>query len=146
MKPISYALQFRGVASPVADGVLRAETRAPSTRFVTKVGPDGLSSLVESADGDDASFESEVRFSDESTFVEAGTIQFGRSNALTFHTVGVGVLESSPDPHLKHGTVMWEVEGGEGQFAGATGRITSNFFVSDTGEVTDNHYGVIWVA
>jgi hypothetical protein len=38
-----------------------------------------------------------------------------------------------------------EVEGGSGQFASAEGLITSNFLVSDTGEVTDNHFGVIFV-
>lgn len=41
---------------------------------------------------------------------------------------------------------MWEVDGGEGQFAGARGRITPNFFVSDTGDVTDNHLGVVFVS
>jgi hypothetical protein len=41
--------------------------------------------------------------------------------------------------------VIWKVERGEGQFAGATGLITSNFFVSSTGEVTDNHFGVLFV-
>jgi hypothetical protein len=37
------------------------------------------------------------------------------------------------------------VDGGEGQFAGASGLITSNFFVSDSLDVTDHHYGVIFV-
>jgi hypothetical protein len=37
------------------------------------------------------------------------------------------------------------VETGEGQFARASGRITSNFFLSDTGELTDNQIGVIFV-
>jgi len=41
--------------------------------------------------------------------------------------------------------VIWKVERGEGQFEGASGLITSNFFVSTTGEVTDNHFGVIFV-
>jgi hypothetical protein len=40
---------------------------------------------------------------------------------------------------------MWHVDGGEGQFAGANGIITSNFTLSATGEVTDNHFGVIFV-
>jgi hypothetical protein len=40
---------------------------------------------------------------------------------------------------------MWRVEGGEGQFADATGLITSNFTLSATGEVIDNHFGVIFV-
>ncbi len=32
---------------------------------------------------------------------------------------------------------------GEGQFAGATGLITSNFFVDDQLGVVDNHFGVL---
>ncbi len=64
---------------------------------------------------------------------------------MCFHSVGLGRLGSSPDPHLRHGSVVREVEGGDGQFAGAEGLITSNFFVSDTGEVTDNQFGLIFV-
>jgi hypothetical protein len=41
--------------------------------------------------------------------------------------------------------VMWRVEGGEGQFAGANSLITSNFFVGEAREVTDNHFGVIFI-
>jgi hypothetical protein len=41
--------------------------------------------------------------------------------------------------------VMWQVESGEGQFTGAQGLITSNFIISDAGEVTDYHMGVIFV-
>ncbi len=40
---------------------------------------------------------------------------------------------------------MWKVDEGEGQFAGASGLITSNFFVSETEDVTDHHFGVIFV-
>jgi hypothetical protein len=38
---------------------------------------------------------------------------------------------------------MWRIDGGEGQFAGATGLITSNFFVGADLTVTDHHVGVI---
>jgi hypothetical protein len=44
-----------------------------------------------------------------------------------------------------HGVVSWRVEGGEGQFAGASGLITSNFTLSADGQVTDHHFGVLWV-
>jgi hypothetical protein len=40
---------------------------------------------------------------------------------------------------------MWRVESGEGQFAGARGLVTSNFTLSAAGEVTDNHFGLIFV-
>jgi hypothetical protein len=40
---------------------------------------------------------------------------------------------------------MWRIDSGQGQFEGASGLITSNFTVGDDGEVTDNHFGVIFV-
>jgi hypothetical protein len=39
-----------------------------------------------------------------------------------------------------------EVCGGTGRFAGATGRITSNFVVTDDGQMTDHQLGVVFVA
>jgi hypothetical protein len=41
--------------------------------------------------------------------------------------------------------VIWRVEDGEGQFAGASGLITSNFTLNATGELIDNHFGLIFV-
>jgi len=38
------------------------------------------------------------------------------------------------------GAVIWRITAGDGEFRGATGYITSNFTVSATGEVVDNHY------
>jgi len=35
--------------------------------------------------------------------------------------------------------------GGEGTFDGARGLITSNFLLSDTGELTENQLGVMFV-
>jgi hypothetical protein len=63
MKPIVYSLQFRGQASEIAPGVLRANTAAPSSSLLTKIGSDGLDSRFQSAEGDEARFESEVTFS-----------------------------------------------------------------------------------
>jgi hypothetical protein len=37
------------------------------------------------------------------------------------------------------------VIGGSGQFEGATGKITSNFVLSDTGELTDNQLGMLFL-
>ena len=42
--------------------------------------------------------------------------------------------------------VTWRVDGGEGQFAGVTGLITSNFFVDDRLRVVDHHFGVVLVS
>jgi hypothetical protein len=64
---------------------------------------------------------------------------------VRFRSVGLGRLVECPDRNLRHGTVVHEVEGGNGQFERAEGLITSNFLISDTGEVTDNHLGLIFV-
>jgi hypothetical protein len=96
--------------------------------------------------GGKAAFESEVTVTGESSFVESGTIRFGeQKHRLRFSTVGQGYMGASADPNLRHGSVIWRVEGGEGQFEGASGLITSNFTIGGTGEVTDNHFGVIFL-
>jgi hypothetical protein len=147
MRQLIYAMRFTGQANPAnSDGtVLKAATTAPSSALTSTVSSGGLASSLESADGGEAAFASEVTFTGETAFQEVGTITFGKGNVLRFGTVGSGYLGGSADSSLKHGTVMWHVKGGEGQFAGATGLITSNFFVGANLEVTDHHFGVLFV-
>lgn len=146
MRQIIYSMQFTGKATPVREGVLKATTTAPSCTLTSTAGPEGVRGTLQRAAGEEAVFESEVTLSDERTFQERGSIAFGRNgHRLRFSTVGQGYLGPSTDPALSHGTVTWRVDGGEGQFAGATGLITSNFFIGSTGEVTDHHLGVIFV-
>jgi hypothetical protein len=148
MRQIMYTLQFTGHAMPqdAAGTSLKATTTPPSCSITTVVGPEGVRGTLQRVAGDTAAFESQVTFTGESTFQEEGTIAFGKNgHRLRFRTVGQGYLGPSADPARKHGTVMWQVEGGEGQFADASGLITSNFFVSEAGEVTDNHFGAIFV-
>jgi hypothetical protein len=59
--------------------------------------------------------------------------------------VGQGYLGGSTDPKVKHGCVAWKIESGTGRFDGATGLITSNFLVTAEGDVTDHHFGVIFL-
>ena len=146
MKQIIYAMQFKGKAGPGASpNVMKASTSAPSTTLTTVIGAEGVQGKLEPAPGGKAEFESEVTITGETSFLEKGSIRFGDRNRLQFSTVEHGYLGDSADPKLKSGAVMWRVVGGEGQFAGATGYITSNFTLSDTGEVTDHHFGVIFV-
>jgi hypothetical protein len=148
MKQIIYAMQFKGSAAPKAgaSGVVIASPEAPSCTLSSIVGPDGVRGTLQPAPGAKASFESEVTLTGETSFTEAGTIRFSDSgHSLRFSTVEQGFLGKSPDAALQHGSVIWRVEGGEGQFTGASGLITSNFTLSATGEVTDNHFGVIFV-
>ncbi|MFT4036683.1 MAG: hypothetical protein QM692_00780 [Thermomicrobiales bacterium] len=145
MRQIEYAMRFTGKATPASpDGnVLHASTSSPSTAIMSRAGEEGLSGSIEALSGGDASFTSEVTFTSETDFQETGTITFGSGNTLRFSTVGGGHLGASADATRKHGVVMWRIDSGEGQFAGASGLITSNFFVSDQLDVVDHHFGVI---
>jgi hypothetical protein len=73
-------------------------------------------------------------------FKETGTIELGGRGKVNFETVGFGHLEPSPVTDLQCGAVMWRITGGEGEFQGALGYITSNFTVNASGEVVDNNY------
>ena len=147
MRELLYALRFTGQATPVGEvgHVLKAITTAPSATLTSSVGPAGLSSALEPAAGEAATFASEVTFTGATSFQEVGTIGFGDGHWLRFSTVGSGYLAPCADPSRMHGSVTWRVDGGEGQFAGATGLITSNFFVDDQLRVVDHHFGVVLV-
>jgi hypothetical protein len=147
MRQLVYALRFTGQATPASpDGtVLTVATTAPSSSVTSTVGPDGLAGSLQPVVGGEATFSSEVTFTGATSFQEVGTIAFGAGHLLRFSTVGSGYLGASPDPARKHGTVSWRVEGGEGQFAGASGLITSNVFVGEDLAVTDHHLGVLFL-
>ena len=142
MKQIVFALQFKGSAGPVpgAEGKLRAKTTASGQVLRTVLTGKDVQGTVEPAGGGSATFESEVQIIGEGTFVESGSITYGSVGKVTFKTVGRGILGPSGIQDLQRGAVIWEVTGGEGQFAGATGLITSNFTVGAAGEVVDNHF------
>ena len=43
------------------------------------------------------------------------------------------------------GTVSWKIEGGSGQFAHAQGFITSNFLLTESGDLSDYQSGLIFL-
>ena len=148
MKQIVYSMRFSGqvVPSEGSSTVLKAATEARSCTITSRAGPDGVSGSIEPAAGGTATFVSEVMFNGDAAFQERGSITFGENgHRLHFSTVGQGYLGASADPTLKHGTVMWQVDSGEGQLEGASGLITSNFTVGEAGEVVDHHFGLIFV-
>jgi hypothetical protein len=147
MAQIIFNLQFRGTATPGSDtGVMKAMTSATSCTMETVIGPDGVKGTFAPAEGGLAYFESEVRIGAPDTFTESGLITFGEGDdSLRFSTVGQGHMGPSPDPKYMHGAVTWKIDGGDGQFEGATGLITSNFVLSDTGDVVDHQFGLIFI-
>lgn len=159
MRQIIYAMEFKGQVTPVgtSPSVMKATTTAESCTMTTRVSAEGVQGTLQPSAGGQATFASEVTFvggfessevtsAGEGGFKETGTITFGESgHRLRFSTIGQGYIGPSAEPNLKQGAVMWRIDGGEGQFEGAQGLITSNFTVSDAGEVTDHHFGVIFV-
>ena len=146
MRPISFSMQFRGHATWLQPGVVLARATAPSSALVTLIDDGGVHGSVEVRDGEEAHLECRLTFVDDHAFSEVGTISFGNGNALRFRSAAEGTLTPSIDPHLRHGANVWEVDGGVGAFRGASGRIVSNFLVSDTGDLTDHQLGLIFVA
>ena len=146
IRHLTFSVHFRGHSVHLSPGVLTAEAVAPSAALVTEIGADGVHARLEPGNGVEAHLECRLTFLDESSFEEAGTISFGNGNALRFRSAGTGTLKPCRDPHLRHGTVTWDVDSGAGAFAHASGRIVSNFLLADTGELTDHQLGVLFLS
>ena len=147
MREIVFALEFKGSAGP-SDGLAstrRARTSAPSQTLRTLIGPDSIVACVEPASGDEAVLDSTVERFPDGTFVEEGTITYGRLGRVSFSTVGRGTVGPGAVEGWVHGAVMWVVTGGDGWLAGARGLITSNFVASAQGEVVDNQFARLYV-
>ncbi len=138
-------MQFRGHATWLEPGVLLAHATAPSSALVTLIDSVGVHGSLETRDGDEAHLECRLTFQDDRSFSELGTISFGNGNALRFRSSADGTLTRSADPELRHGANVWEIDGGAGAFRGASGRIVSNFLISDTGDLTDHQLGLVFI-
>jgi hypothetical protein len=147
MRQVTFALQFRGSGAPVpgSDNRLRARTTATGQIWRALLDAKGVHATVEAADMTIATFESEVEIIGAGKFIESGSISYGDAGTVTFTTVGEGVIGSSPESELQRGAVIWQVTGGDGQLAGASGLITSNFTLSDKGDVVDNQVATLFV-
>jgi len=147
MREIAFALEFRGRGGPVegSPNRRRARTTAPSQALRTVLEPGGIAASVEPLPGDAAVLESRVERFPDGTFVEDGTITYGRAGSITFDTVARGHVGPAAVVGWSHGVVMWRITGGAGRFAGAQGLITSNFTVSPDGEVTDDHFTRVYL-
>lgn len=147
MREIVFALEFRGTAGPTGGSASkrRGRTTAPSQVLRTVLGAGAIDSTVEPVGGDTAVLECAVERFPDGSFVESGTIAYGRFGRVSFRTVGKGTVGPSPIDGWVHGAVMWAVTEGEGQLAGARGLITSNFVASAQGEVIDNQFARLYL-
>ena len=123
MAELVFATEMRGHLAPVADKdstfIFQASGRGPNGEAVAT-----RSEVVMSGEG----------------FKETGSIEFGGRGKVNFETVGLGHIEPSPMLDIQCGAVIWRITGGEGEFQGARGYITSNFTASASGEAVDNNY------
>jgi hypothetical protein len=149
MRKILYTMHFLGRTSPAADHseVLRTTGSATGCVVSTSIRSSGVETDLKAAGGDLAFFESELRVTGADNFEENGEITFGdhSEHLLRFSTVGHGHVTLGLEPGIMAGTASWKVEGGEGQFAAARGFITSTFTISDSGERSDFHCGLIFL-
>ncbi|MFL5758967.1 MAG: hypothetical protein ACJ8FM_19190 [Xanthobacteraceae bacterium] len=148
MRRQMYALRFRGEAERAGiDGsVLRVATGAHGCTICTQIGTEGLNGTVRPAPGDEATLASEWVFTGPTTFQETGTVVFGTGgHRLHFSTAGSAYLELAAEDGRRHGAAIWQIEGGEGQFAGAGGLIASTVVLSDAGEITNDQLGLVLV-
>lgn len=141
MRQLAYALRFTGRALPTGpDGSVLAPTAtAPGASIATTGGSIAHLDLVTEMG---ATFESEVTVTGVTSFQEIGTIIFGDDRRLRFATLGSGHFDSSPMG--RRGAAVWQIEAGEGQFAGARGFITAQILLADDLTVTSFHLGVIF--
>ncbi|HET8629300.1 MAG TPA: hypothetical protein VFL91_17905 [Thermomicrobiales bacterium] len=146
MRQILYALQFlgRATAERHRPGVLVTTAFAPSCRVTTTIGPDGVAGAVEPVAGERATCEAAVGVDAAGRAWGAATVTFGAAgHRLHLRLLGHTGLDGGAPARS---SLVWEVERGEGQFAGAAGLIASHLVVGDAGEVVDTQIGVIALA
>jgi hypothetical protein len=142
---LTYALEFRGEASAEGEALVK-HASAPPCQHVTRLLRDGVAARFVYDEGDAEAFlHGRLMLNGGGAFSEEVSVDFGHGHELRLRTVDEGRLTDSADEDLRHGTAILVVVGGTGQFEGATGRITSNFVVSDTGDLTDNQLGLVFL-
>jgi len=145
---VIYALQFQGQSTieGVDGNVLRTATRARGGMHFPPYLADDLAGVFAPDVSGEARQELELTFTGATTFQLVGSITFGTGvHQVHIHTAGSGYLNRPAGDGCMYGAVISWIEEGAGQFAGANGLLTSNFIVTESGEVTDYHLGVVQV-
>jgi hypothetical protein len=132
------AMEFHGAAKPIEGcaGVMQASMTG---RYFGA--PDGART-TESVN-DSLSFSSIVTMLPNGRFVEAGEIGMGSAGTLRFDSPVEGVMTPAAAHSVTAGGVVWRILGGSGEFADATGFVTSNFTVAHDGQVVDRQVATV---
>ena len=151
MEPIVFCLHFRGQASRGADkrNLFRITASAPSCNFATELSDDGVSGKVSVLPGDMAFSESELELTGSDSFSGHSSLAFGDGpHAIELKAAASGHFESTsgsgkPGETIT-GAITWHVAGGEGQFTGAKGFVTSVLTLREDGEFSEYQTGMIF--
>jgi len=142
---LTYSLEFRGRATADGDGLL-LRASAPSWVHETRLENGRVAVRFDFDEGsDEAILEAHLTFKTNGYFSAVATIDFGHGHRLHVETDDDGRVNGSADEHLRHGSAVLYVVDGTGQFEGATGQVTCNFVLSDTGDLTDNQLGMVFL-
>jgi hypothetical protein len=149
MEPIIFCLHFRGQASRGTDkrNLFRITASAPSCNLATELSDAGVHSRVSVLPGDMAFADSELELTGSESFSGRASISFGDGpHALELRAAAQGHFESTPKQGEMSGAVTWRVEGGEGQFAGAKGFVTSVLTLHEDGQFSEFQTGLLYLA
>jgi hypothetical protein len=127
---------------------LRTDGGATSCIVSSVIRPSGVQTDLQASGGDDLAFlESELRVTGHDEYEEDGRSRLATAMGIFCgsSTPGQGHVTAGLEPGTMAGTASWKVKGGEGQFAAVRGFITSTFTISDSGERSDFHCGLIFL-
>lgn len=145
-RQIDYALRLRGEAarSGIDGNLLRIAGRATGCSITTSYREGYLHGVVRDEPGDEILIESELTITGPSSFQEIAVITFGHAgDRLHLSSCGGGVLDPLPDERGGHGAGVLRIDGGDGQFADASGLIIAAYHFSAAGLVAIAHLGAI---
>jgi hypothetical protein len=112
----------------------------------TTVRSTGVETILHAKAGDLAFLESELRLHGTNGFDGTGVLLFGEDgdHTLKFSTISPGHFAPSAAPGVMAGAVGWKIDGGTGNFEGATGVITSAFTLTESGDLSEYHCGLVF--
>jgi hypothetical protein len=153
MEPIVFCLHFRGQASRGTDkrNLFRVTASAPSCNFATEVSEDGVSGKISVLPGDMAFSESELELTGSDSFSGHASLSFGDGpHTLELKAAAAGHFESAAKAGTSGetitGAITWHVAGGDGQFSGAKGFVTSVLTLREDGQFSEYQTGVLFLS